>query len=55
VSRGGQMIRVHGLCARWGTKRGEKKGCWKARSENTTWLGVRKERGSRVVWGSFVL
>lgn len=26
VSRGGQMIRVHGLCARWDTKQGKKEG-----------------------------
>lgn len=36
-----------------GDKIGRKKGCWKAMSENTTWL--EKMEGGSFVWGSFVL
>jgi len=40
------MMRVHGLCARWGMKR-SKKGCWRAVSENRAWF-------KKVRRGSFV-
>jgi hypothetical protein len=47
------MIRVHGLCARWGMKR-RKKGCWTVVSENRAW-SEKEGGGGSFVWGSFVL
>jgi hypothetical protein len=53
VSRGRTDDKGAWIVRQMGDKTGWKKGCWKASSENTTWL--EKVVGGHFVWASFVL